>query len=169
MRVVYGVVDGLMLPLPGRESAATYNESLAGFTGGSAPQFERYLSPYITTPVESSSRTRLRNHQPTTAEPGRIMPFGEAPTPQQPALLPLVESIPPGLRVGDADGAVASYTFRLCVTNRTDNMIPFAKPSNYNASNWELLRRHFAAAAAAPFPSPAPDTTAEGMLCGANP
>ena len=56
-------------------------------------------------------------------------------------LLPLVDSLPPGLGVGDADTVVSSYTFRLCVTNEPDNRVPFERPAVYNASDWELFRR----------------------------
>jgi hypothetical protein len=119
----------------GREASVTYNETLAGFTGGSHPQFDRYLSPYFDAGSEPSSHN----------------------------LLPLVESIPYGLHVGDADGAVASYNFRLCVTNRTRNLIPFVKPEGYNASAYELLRRHFAAAARERA------LTSTRLLCGVNP
>eukprot|EP01052_Picozoa_sp_SAG31_P025286 SAG31_NODE_2208_length_6187_cov_5.255749_5_plen_523_part_00 len=91
----------------GRESADEFNESLAGFTGGSSPQFGRYVDPY---------------------DAG-----GE--------LLPLVDSLPPELEVGDADGVVSSYNFRLCITNRPDNQVPFEPPARYNHTDWELVRR----------------------------
>eukprot|EP01043_Picozoa_sp_COSAG02_P068018 COSAG02_NODE_11143_length_1784_cov_1.253412_1_plen_348_part_01 len=91
----------------GRESAAEYNESLAGFTGGSSPQFHGHIDPY-----DSSG-----------------------------ALLPLVDSIPPTLAVGDKDAAVSSYNFRLCITTDPANQVPFQPPSGYNRSDWELIRR----------------------------
>ena len=93
----------------GRESAGEYNESLAGFTGGSNPQFHGHIDPY-----DSSG-----------------------------ALLPLVDSIPPTLAVGDKDDAVSSYNFRLCITNDPTNQVPFQPPSGYNRSDWELVRRVF--------------------------
>ena len=93
----------------GRESAAEYNESLAGFTGGSSPQFGRRIDPY-----DGSG-----------------------------ALLPLVDSLPPQLAVGDEDTAVSSYTFRLCITDDPDNQVPFEPPLHYNRSDWELVRRAF--------------------------
>ena len=43
--------------------------------------------------------------------------------------------------MGDEDTAVSSYTFRLCVTNRPDNRVPFERPARYNSSDWELVRR----------------------------
>eukprot|EP00937_MAST-01D_sp_MAST-1D-sp2_P001147 g1147.t1 len=92
----------------GRESAAEYNESAAGFTGGSSPQFGSYVDPY------DGSGT----------------------------LLPLVDSLSPDLAVGDADTAISSYTFRLCITDRPDNQVPFEPPPRYNRSDWELFLRH---------------------------
>eukprot|EP00935_MAST-01C_sp_MAST-1C-sp1_P000060 g60.t1 len=91
----------------GRESAAEYNESVAGFSGGSWPQFPNYIDPYD--------------------ESG--------------ALLPLVDSLSPDLAVGDADNVTSSYTFRLCITDRPDNQVPFEPPARYNSSDWELVRR----------------------------
>ena len=44
--------------------------------------------------------------------------------------------------LGSADSKVQAYTFRLCLTRETNNMIPFVQPSNYNASDFELLRRY---------------------------
>lgn len=135
----------------GREASTAYNETLAGFTGGSSPQFSQYLSPYIDSGASDVPATRK-------------------------SLLPLVESIPSDLRVGDADDAVASYNFRLCVTNNTSNLIPFVKPKGYNAASYELLRRDFGAAAeaAATAEGRAPTLSrtvpvSEGKLCGANP
>ena len=94
----------------GRESAAEYNESLAGFSGGSSPQFGTHVDPF-----DGSG-----------------------------ALLPLVDSLPPDLAVGDEDAAVSSYTFRLCITDIADNQVPFEPPARYNRSDWELVRRAFA-------------------------
>jgi hypothetical protein len=44
--------------------------------------------------------------------------------------LPLIPSshAPPPSSAGMADKKVMAYTFRLCVTNRSDILIPFAKP-----------------------------------------
>jgi len=40
---------------------------------------------------------------------------------------------------------VQSYNFRLCLTTNTSNQVPFPKPANYNATDWELLRRYITA------------------------
>jgi hypothetical protein len=36
---------------------------------------------------------------------------------------------------------VQAYNFRLCVTQQTDNMVPFTQPPDYDPSMWELARR----------------------------
>ena len=101
----------------GREAAAVYNESLAGFTGGGWPQFARCVNPYSTTP-----------------SPGGGGGGGAA-------LLPLVDSLPPDHSVGDGDTAVSSYNFRLCVTNLSENRVPYKPPDGYNSADYELVRR----------------------------
>jgi hypothetical protein len=45
---------------------------------------------------------------------------------------------------GAADHRVQAYCFRMCLTNHPENRIPFPKPINYNADNYELLLREFA-------------------------
>eukprot|EP00938_MAST-03A_sp_MAST-3A-sp1_P006233 g6233.t1 len=42
---------------------------------------------------------------------------------------------------GNGDHRVQSYNFRLCVTQKNDS-IPFSKPDQYDADDWELLRRY---------------------------
>ena len=100
----------------GRESATEYNESLAGFSGGSSTQFSTYIDPY-----DDSG-----------------------------ALLPLVDSLPADVAVGDEDNATSSYTFRLCVSNDPSNQVPFVPPANYNRSDFELARRAHGNIGAAP-------------------
>jgi hypothetical protein len=43
---------------------------------------------------------------------------------------------------GSGDNKVQTYNFRICLTNRPDNMIPITKPDNYDASKYELLLRY---------------------------
>ena len=45
------------------------------------------------------------------------------------------------LQPGDADHRTQAYNFRICVTQRQDILVPFAKPANYDASRYELLLR----------------------------
>ncbi len=62
-------------------------------------------------------------------------------------LLPFIHRRPP-VREGEADGGVQSYCFRVCLTNRPDNQIPFPKPDGYDPGEFELLRRYVAHAGA---------------------
>jgi len=45
---------------------------------------------------------------------------------------------------GAADHRLQAYCFRLCLSNHPENRLPFPKPANYQASNYELLARVFA-------------------------
>ena len=58
-------------------------------------------------------------------------------------LLPFIHRRPL-VREGEADGGVQSYCFRVCLTNRPLNQIPFPKPDGYDPSEFELLRRYLA-------------------------
>jgi hypothetical protein len=55
-------------------------------------------------------------------------------------LLPRVSAEPPGVR-GEGDKRVQAYCYRWCATDHPDNRIPFPKPANYDASQYELLVR----------------------------
>jgi hypothetical protein len=55
-------------------------------------------------------------------------------------LLPRISAEPPGVR-GEGDNRVQAYCFRWCATDHPDNRIPFPKPANYDASQYELLVR----------------------------
>jgi hypothetical protein len=55
-------------------------------------------------------------------------------------LLPRISAEPPGVR-GEGDKRVQAYCFRWCATDHPDNRIPFPKPANYDASQYELLVR----------------------------
>jgi len=57
-------------------------------------------------------------------------------------LLPYISAEPPG-EFGDADKKIQAYCFRMCMTNHEENKVPFPKPDNYDASNYELLLREF--------------------------
>lgn len=49
-------------------------------------------------------------------------------------------------KTGQGDKKVQAYNFRLCITDRKDNQIPFAKPDGYNPAEYELLARYLQAA-----------------------
>jgi hypothetical protein len=55
-------------------------------------------------------------------------------------LLPRISPEPPGVR-GEGDKRVQAYCYRWCATDHPDNRIPFPKPANYDASQYELLVR----------------------------
>ncbi len=57
-------------------------------------------------------------------------------------LLPGIETTP--YRQGEGDGRVQAYNFRMCLTKRADIRVPFAKPANYRAELYILLKRFLA-------------------------
>jgi hypothetical protein len=69
-------------------------------------------------------------------------PISAYKTPGDPSsgLLPRISAEPPGVR-GEGDNRVQAYCFRWCATDHPDNRIPFPKPANYDASQYELLVR----------------------------
>lgn len=56
-------------------------------------------------------------------------------------LVPLVHDENPGID-GDGDHRIQAYNFRMCLTTVPENSIPFPKPENYDAANYELLARY---------------------------
>ena len=60
------------------------------------------------------------------------------------SLLPEVQKGSMG-PLGQGDKYVQAYGFRMCLTNRKDNMLPYPKPENYNPYRYELLKRYIAA------------------------
>ena len=63
-------------------------------------------------------------------------------TPGDPSsgLLPGIEAEP--YEEGAGDGRVQAYNFRLCLTNRAENRLPFTEPEGYDPAAYELLRRY---------------------------
>ena len=101
----------------GREANSVYGETLNGIQTKNAVfhQFEKGVDPYV---------------KPGDPKSG---------------LLPNVEPYDPNEKDGDGDRRVQAYCFRMCLTDVPENRIPFAKPSNYDERNYELLFRHFEA------------------------
>jgi hypothetical protein len=59
-------------------------------------------------------------------------------------LLPGID--PTGLLpIGSGDHRIQAYNFRLCLTRKEENRIPWGKPDDYDARNYELLVRYLAA------------------------
>jgi hypothetical protein len=59
-------------------------------------------------------------------------------------LLPLIGRGDGG-KPGDGDRLVQAYNFRLCLTQRSENRLPFAPPTQYDPSRYELLARYLRA------------------------
>jgi hypothetical protein len=55
-------------------------------------------------------------------------------------LLPLIHERPM-VKEGAADHGVQAYCFRLCLTDRPENRLPFPRPENYDPDQFELLKR----------------------------
>jgi hypothetical protein len=51
----------------------------------------------------------------------------------------------PSDRLGEGDGGLQAYGFRVCLSGR-DDRVPFEEPEGYDAAQFELLRRYLAAA-----------------------
>ncbi|MEM7310785.1 MAG: FAD-dependent oxidoreductase [Planctomycetota bacterium] len=102
----------------GRESNATYGESLNGVQTANAVfhQFVAQVDPYVV-PGDPTS-----------------------------GLLPGVHGAGSGSE-GAADRRVQAYCFRMCLTDDPANRIPFARPEDYDEARYELLLRHFEAGA----------------------
>jgi hypothetical protein len=56
------------------------------------------------------------------------------------SLLPEVSPGPKG-QLGQGDKKVQAYGFRICLTNRKDDEVPYPKPDHYNPYRYELLKR----------------------------
>ena len=52
----------------------------------------------------------------------------------------------PAERLGEGDGGLQAYGFRVCLTDRPANRVPFERPPGYDPARFELLRRHLHAA-----------------------
>ena len=59
-------------------------------------------------------------------------------------VLPRISTLPPG-EYGQGDKRVQAYCYRFCVTDVPENRMPFPKPEGYDASQYELILRVFAA------------------------
>jgi hypothetical protein len=59
-------------------------------------------------------------------------------------LLARISPEPPGT-YGEADKKVQAYCFRMCLTDHSENRVPFPQPPGYDARQYELLLRIFQA------------------------
>lgn len=99
----------------GREGNAKYNESFNGVQTGVFQHDHHFKS--------------------------NISPYKIKDDPSS-GLLPYISAEPPG-DFGAEDKKIQAYCFRMCMTNHSENSVPFPKPDNYDASNYELLLREF--------------------------
>src|SRR4051812_20164100 len=105
----------------GRESRGLYNEAWAGRQPAYRPgkhNFPVTLSPF--------------------ADDGSLLPFIREPE--------LDERGWPAERLGEGDGGLQAYGFRVCLTDRESNRIPVSEPDGYDAGEFELLARYLASA-----------------------
>lgn len=56
----------------------------------------------------------------------------------------------PDEALGAGDGALQAYQFRLCLTDRDENRVPFAEPEGYDPAEFALLDRYLAVVPDAP-------------------
>ena len=57
-------------------------------------------------------------------------------------LLPRISPDKPGIK-GEGDKKIQAYCFRMCLTNKAENRVPFPKPDGYDPAQYELLVRVF--------------------------
>jgi hypothetical protein len=76
--------------------------------------------------------------------PAHQWPVKVSPFDRKGRLLPFVQ--PDKLAApGSGDRKVQAYNFRLCMTDRKDNQVPFPRPAGYDPRRYELLARYLAA------------------------
>lgn len=109
----------------GREASALYNEEWNGSQVGIL-HHRHHFGPY--------------------GKDGKGLNISAFVVPGDPksGLLPHVGAKQPLAR-GEGDKGVQAYCFRMCLTDAPENRIPFPKPDGYDAKQYELLKRVFAA------------------------
>ena len=105
----------------GREPRALHGERWAGRQPAERPGKHNF--PVLLSPFD---------------EHGALLPFVRAPE--------LDERGWPADGVGEGDGGLQAYAFRVCLTDRDDNRLPFEQPPGYDPGAFELLRRYLEAA-----------------------
>jgi hypothetical protein len=81
----------------------------------------------------------VQKHSPAHQWGVRVLPLAE-----NQVLLPLVQADAPGVP-GSGDRKVQAYNFRLCMTQRPNQRVPFPRPANYDPARYELLARYLQA------------------------
>ena len=101
----------------GREPRSLYGEHWAGRQPAYRPgrhNFDVLLSPF--------------------GDDGALLPFVREPE--------LDDMGWPEERLGEGDGGLQAYGFRVCLTDRDDNRLPLEAPPDYDPARFELLRRY---------------------------
>ena len=108
----------------GRESKAQYGEALAGVKPATRPNKHNFITPHAITILD-----------PFTADRTSLLPFISEPKQfDYPGL--------PAHRIGEADDALQAYAFRVVMTDKSSNKIPFTQPDGYTPEKFELLDRY---------------------------
>ena len=105
----------------GREARSLHGEGWAGRQPATRPSKHNF--PVVLSPF---------------ADDGSLLPFVCEPE--------LDERGWPRDDLGEGDGGLQAYQFRLCLTDREDNRLPLPEPEGYDPAELELLRRYLAAA-----------------------
>jgi hypothetical protein len=80
----------------------------------------------------------VQQFSPAHQWPVKVSPFDS-----EVRLLPLVQPGPAG-KPGAGDKKIQAYNYRLCMTDRKDNLVPWPKPARYDPARYELLARYLA-------------------------
>lgn len=70
----------------------------------------------------------------------KVDPYREQGNPSS-GLIATIQDEPLGIP-GNGDNRLQAYCFRMCLTKKTDNKIPFTKPGNYDRSLYEIYLRY---------------------------
>jgi hypothetical protein len=81
----------------------------------------------------------VQKHSPAHQWSVKISPYLEGKN-----RLPLIQPDAPG-SPGAGDRKVQAYNFRLCMTQRPEERVPWSKPANYDPARYELLARYLKA------------------------
>jgi len=104
----------------GRESRELYGERWAGRQPAYRPGKHNF--PVVISPF---------------ADDGDLLPLVREPE--------LDERGWPTERLGEGDGGLQAYSYRVCLTDREENRLPLAPPPDYDPARFEVLRRYLGA------------------------
>jgi hypothetical protein len=98
----------------GRESPATYNESLNGRLRGDPRNMNNFKA--VVDPFDEQGRTL-------------------------PGIMRAADAAASAGKPGEGDNHVQAYNFRVCMSTNINNQLPFPKPDEYHPEDYELLAR----------------------------